>query len=239
MIRIKNLSKSFDGETFAVKDISFEVPHGKITCLLGPSGCGKSTTLKMVNMLVKPTEGSIEIRESLSTESDPIEWRRSIGYVVQKSGLLPHLTIAQNISFLPDTIGADKSKIKSRVEYLLNLVGLNPKEYKSRYPHELSGGQQQRVGIARALINDPNILLMDEPFGALDPINRSSLHDEFLELNEKMKKTIIIVTHDMEEALKLGDQLILMRNGNIEQKGTKEDLLNNPHSKFVEEFFNE
>lgn len=238
MIEIKNLTKTFnDGEVLAVDNISFSVKTGEIACLIGTSGCGKTTTLKMINRLVEPTSGDIEVLGKNFQESDPFLWRRNIGYVVQKSGLLPHMTIGENINLLSRILKKPKKIIRDRTRELLDLVGMNPDEFIDRYPAELSGGQQQRVGIARALVEDPKTLLMDEPFGALDPITKSSLHEEFLDLNKKLGKTILMVTHDMDEAKHLGDLLILMDKGRIIQEGTQEQLTNNPENQFVEEFF--
>ncbi len=238
MIEVKGLTKTFNnGEVKAVQRISFRIERGEVGCLIGTSGCGKTTTLKMINRLIEPTEGDIHVDGRDYRESDPIEWRRSIGYVVQKSGLLPHLTIGDNISLLPNILKKSQNDILSKTKELLELVGLAPDEFINRYPVELSGGQQQRVGIARALVEDPPTLLMDEPFGALDPITRNSLHDEFVDLNKKLGKTILMVTHDMEEAKKLGDKLILMDEGNIVQQGSLMQLKNNPENKFVEDFF--
>lgn len=238
MIEVKNLTKTFNnGEVVAVDNISFKVEKGEISSLIGTSGCGKTTTLKMINRLVEPTSGDIEINGKDYKDADPIQWRRAIGYVVQKSGLLPHMTIGENINLLSRILKRAKSKIRNRTYELLDLVGMEPGEFVDRYPAELSGGQQQRVGIARALMEDPPTLLMDEPFGALDPITKNSLHDEFKDLNKKIGKTILIVTHDMEEAKKLSNRIILMDQGTIVQEGTHEQLSNNPENQFVEEFF--
>lgn len=236
MICLSHVIKRFPGGVTAVNDVSFEVPKGSITCLIGTSGCGKTTTLKMINRLVEPSEGEITVNGEAIESKDPIQLRRSIGYVIQKGGLLPHMTVAQNIGLVEKIQGTDSAKIKERVHFLLDLVSLKPDQYARRFPRELSGGQQQRVGIARALMSDPPVLLMDEPFGALDPITRAHLHKEFLELNKELHKTIVLVTHDLAEAFKLGDQIVLMNGGQIVQKGTKKDFLEAPASDFAREF---
>jgi len=223
----------------AVDDISFDVAPGTITCLIGTSGCGKTTTLKMINRLIEPTSGRIHVAGHNVLDRDPVELRRSIGYVVQKGGLLPHLTVSENISLVEKLKGMERGKRQARAEELLDLVGLAPRDFAHRYPLELSGGQQQRVGIARALMSDPPVLLMDEPFGALDPVTRSRLHQEFLALNQRLKKTIVLVTHDLKEAFKLGDQIILMSHGRIVQKGAREDFLHRPLTGFAREFVQE
>ncbi len=222
-----------------VEDVSFSVNSGSVACLIGPSGCGKTTTLKMINKMIEPSSGSVEINGVNSHGMSGVKWRRKIGYVIQKAGLFPHLTVSENISILSKVLKRDSKFIKERTEDLLNLVGLEPKQYRSRYPVELSGGQQQMVGIARALMEDPPVLLMDEPFGALDAVTRSSLRKEFLYLNQKLKKTILLVTHDLNEAFEIGDQVILMKKGKIVQHGTELDFKNKPVNKFVEDFLNE
>jgi osmoprotectant transport system ATP-binding protein len=237
MIKVEKLTKIFPGSgAKAVEDVSFTLEKGEIGCIIGTSGCGKTTTLKMINRLIEPTEGQIFVDENHSHTVDPISWRRKIGYVVQKAGLLPHMTVKQNISLLSTILEKDQSYITRRVRELMSIINLPYDEYQERYPSELSGGQQQRVGIARALMEDPPIMLMDEPFGALDPVTRNSLHSEFWDLNQKLHKTILIVTHDLTEAFKLGDLVILMDQGKIVQKGSKEDFLKRPANKFVEEF---
>lgn len=236
MIQIENLTKEYDAQVKAVDSISFTVETGQIAAIIGTSGCGKSTTLKMINRLIEPTLGKIQINSASSTEVDAITWRRKIGYVTQNAGLLPHLTVNENISLLSTVLGKKKSFINSRVAELMELVNLPTEEFSTKYPAELSGGQRQRVGIARALMENPEILLMDEPFGALDPITRNSLHQELLDLNIKLKKTIIMITHDMEEAFKLASLIILMDQGKIVQMGSKEDYLNSPKNEFVKNF---
>ena len=237
MITVKSLSKVYDpGRSQAVDNVSFEADEGEIVCVIGPSGCGKTTCLKMINRLVEPTSGEVLIQGEKGSDYDPVQWRRKMGYVIQEGGLLPHLTVAENVSLLSLILKRKKEFIRKRVEELLNLVGLNPFLFKHRYPMELSGGQRQRVGIARALMENPPILLMDEPFGALDPIMRNSMHEEFARLNSELKKTIVIVTHDLNEAFKLGDKIILMQKGKIAQIGSKNDFLKSPANSFVEEF---
>jgi len=237
MISVKNLKKTYLPDNFtAVNNINFEVPSGSIACIIGTSGCGKTTTLKMLNRLVEPTSGEIIINYESAVTFDPIEWRRKIGYVIQKAGLLPHMTVFENITLLSRILKKNKNEIKDRADELLEMVGLDPKVYTHRYPKELSGGQQQRVGIARGLMENPPILLMDEPFGALDPITRNTMHEELVILNEKLHKTIVIVTHDMEEAFKLGNQVILMHKGEIVQVGDEAEFKNNPKNNFVKGF---
>ena len=237
MISVKNLSKVFGSEKFvAVNHIDFEVPTGSIACIIGTSGCGKTTTLKMLNRLVEPSTGEIRVNNELAVTFDPVMWRRKIGYVIQKAGLLPHMTVRENITLLSNILKRDKRYIKERSDELLEMVGMDPKTFADRYPKELSGGQQQRVGIARGLMENPPILLMDEPFGALDPITRNSMHEELIRLNEKLNKTIVMVTHDMEEAFKLGNQVMLMHKGEIIQSGNERDFKDNPANQFVADF---
>lgn len=236
MIKVENLVKCYGGPTNAVDQISFEIETGSIGCLIGTSGCGKTTTLKMINRLVEPTSGSIWVNNLECHELDVIEWRRKIGYVIQKAGLLPHLTVRENIELLAQILGRDKKERQKRSDELMEIVGLSPATYAARFPAELSGGQQQRVGIARALMEDPPVMLMDEPFGALDPITRNSLHDEFMNLNKHLGKTILIVTHDMDEAFKLGSAVILMNKGKVIQVGQHQDFLERPANDFVRDF---
>lgn len=236
MLKFHNVSKVYTDGFQAVKSISFEIPKGEIVVLIGPSGCGKSTTMKMINRLVPHTSGSISIAGEDITQLNKAELRRNIGYVIQQIGLFPHYTIAKNIAIVPELKGWSKDKINARVNELLTMVGLAPEIYADRYPKELSGGQQQRVGVARALAADPDIILMDEPFGALDPITRDQLQRELLSLQRKLQKTIIFVTHDMDEALKLGDRIAIMRDGDLLQLDTPEKILHEPASGFVEEF---
>ncbi|OAB25535.1 proline/glycine betaine ABC transporter ATP-binding protein [Paenibacillus macquariensis subsp. defensor] len=236
MLKFENVSKTYPNGYQAVKTVSFEIEEGEFIVLIGPSGCGKTTTMKMINRLMPHTEGTITIRGKDITKEDPVELRRNIGYVIQQVGLFPHYTIEQNIALIPYLKRWDTAKIKARVYELLEMVGLDPIKYASRYPRQLSGGQQQRVGVARALAADPEIVLMDEPFGALDPITREQLQDELLRLQKTVKKTIIFVTHDMDEALKLGDRIAVLKDGALLQLDTPEKLLKEPSHGFVEEF---
>ena len=239
MLYLKNLKKIYNEDTGAAVDIKeLFIKKADIVCLVGPSGCGKTTTLKMINRLIEPSEGFIEINGIKNNEFHPVLWRRKIGYVIQKIGLLPHLTVKQNISLLSRVLRKNKKTILTRVDELLDIVGLSPEQYKNRYPIELSGGQKQRVGIARALMEDPPLLLMDEPFGALDSITASSLRKEFKMLNQTLRKTIIMVTHNLNEAFEMGDEVILMQRGRIIQKGNKEDFKHSPANSFVKDFFN-
>lgn len=236
MITFDNVSKTYSDGFHAVKELNFEIQSGEFLVLIGPSGCGKTTTMKMINRLIPHTGGTITIHGKNIRSTNPVELRRSIGYVIQQTGLFPHYTLEQNIGLVPDLKGWDKAKKKQRVYELLELVGLDPDTYASRYPKELSGGQQQRVGVARALAADPEIILMDEPFGALDPITREQLQDEVLRLQQDMKKTIVFVTHDMDEALKMGDRIGVMKSGTMVQLDSPETLLREPGHGFVEEF---
>ena len=234
---MNGLTKSFNGGTVkAVDDVSFTLAKGEIGCIIGTSGCGKTTTLKMINRLVEPSSGSIEVDGVKFNELDSVKWRRKMGYVIQNAALFPHLTVEGNISLLSTIMKRDKDCTKLRVKELMETINMPYEQFHNRYPKELSGGQKQRVGIARALVEDPPVVLMDEPFGALDPITRNSLHEEFLELNSKLHKTFLIVTHDLEEAFKLGDKVILMDKGQIIQMGNKDDFLSNPKNDFVASF---
>ena len=236
MIKFEHVSKVYTDGFKAVDSVNFEVPEGEFLVLIGPSGSGKSTTMKMINRMIPHTNGTISIDGKDITKLNPSELRRNIGYVIQQIGLFPHYTIEKNIAIVPELKGWDKEKIKARVKELLIMVDLDPEIYGSRYPKELSGGQQQRVGVARALASNPRVLLMDEPFGALDPITRDQLQDQLITLQRKLKKTIVFVTHDMDEALKLGDRIAIMRDGNLLQIDTPEKILQEPASTFVEEF---
>ncbi len=237
MIKITDLTKEFNnGAVKAVDSISFTLEKGEIGSIIGTSGCGKTTTLKMINRLIEPTSGTIMVGEKKANTEDAVTWRREIGYVIQKAGLLPHLTVFENISLLSQILKKDQNYMNNRVEELMTTVNLPFESFKDRYPIELSGGQQQRVGIARALMEDPPIMLMDEPFGALDPITRNSMHQEFWELNQRLKKTILMVTHDMDEAFKLSNKIILMNKGKIIQVGVKEDFIERPANEFVRDF---
>jgi osmoprotectant transport system ATP-binding protein len=221
----------------AVDDISLTIPAGEIVMLVGPSGCGKTTTMKMINRLIEPTSGRILIGDEDVTRKDPDDLRRHIGYVIQGAGLFPHMTVGDNIALVPKLLKWDKARIRERVDELLDLVNLEPEQYRDRYPRELSGGQQQRVGVARGLASDPPVLLMDEPFGAVDPITRQRLQDELLRLQEELRKTIVFVTHDFDEAVKVGDRIAILQTGSrIVQYDTPEQILAHPADEFVEGF---
>jgi osmoprotectant transport system ATP-binding protein len=239
-IRLDNVSKRFDGSAApAVSSLSLDIDEGSIVVLIGPSGCGKTTTLRMINRLIEPTSGRIEINGEDVTQRPVADLRREIGYVIQQVGLFPHLSIAGNIATVPRMLGWGKQRIADRIEELADLVGLEP-SLLDRYPDELSGGQQQRVGVARALAADPPVLLMDEPFGAVDPIVRTRLQDELLELQARVGKTIVLVTHDIDEALKIADRIALLNVGGIlEQWSTADELLAQPANEFVEAFIGE
>jgi len=235
VITLKDVTKRY-GETLAVDRVSLEVPAGEVCVLIGPSGCGKTTTLRMINRLIEPTSGTIEIdgRDVMSVR--PEELRRHIGYVIQSVGLFPHLTVAENVATVPKLLGWERRRYEPKVLELLEIVGLPPAEYAASYPRQLSGGQAQRVGVARALAADPPLLLMDEPFGAVDPLTRERLQGEFVRIQRELKKTVIFVTHDVDEAIKLADRIALMRAGVLEQYDTPEALLDHPASKFVHDF---
>jgi osmoprotectant transport system ATP-binding protein len=238
MIVLRNVSKSFDGgKTFAVRDVSLEVPENKTLVLVGSSGSGKTTAMKMINRLIDSTSGAIEVDGRNIEKQNPIELRRTIGYVFQGVGLFPHMTVEKNVTLVPRLLGWSNSKQRERARELLEMVGLDPEQYAGRYPDELSGGQQQRVGVARALGADPDYLLMDEPFGALDAVTRDALQQELLQLKKQLQKTIIFVTHDIFEALVLGDQIAVLHEGKLQQIGPKEELVKNPASQFVRELF--
>ena len=238
MIEFRDVSKTYPGsDRPVVNDLSFEILEGEICVLVGPSGCGKTTTMRMVNRLIEPTAGEILIDGEPNTAMSGTGLRRKIGYAIQQIGLFPHRTIAENIATVPSLLGWDKQRIRGRVDELLELVGLDADEYRSRYPAELSGGQQQRVGVARAMAADPPIMLMDEPFGAVDPITRGRLQDEFLGIQEDIKKTIVFVTHDIDEAIKMGDKIAILKQGGfLAQYDTPENILSNPNSEFVASF---
>ena len=235
MIVFKDVVKSYNG-VIAVNKLNLTVEQGELCILLGLSGCGKSTSLNMVNKLIEADSGSIYINGKNINEFKDEDLRRSIGYAVQSTALFPHMTVSQNISIVPKLLKWKKEKIQSRVEELLELVGLDVKSYMGKYPNQLSGGEAQRVGVARALAADPEILLMDEPFGALDPINRANIQNEFLRLQEKLHKTIIFVTHDMGEAMKMGDKIALMGKGKLLSYGTPKQLLMEDDNSFVKDF---
>ena len=234
-IQFQGVEKRY-GPTLALENITLEVPKGELVVLIGPSGCGKSTLLRLVNRMIEPTGGALLVEGRDVLEQDAVSLRRSIGYVIQSIGLFPHMTIFENVEVVPSLLGWDREKKRSRAAELLHVVGLEPDKFGDRYPKQLSGGQQQRVGIARALAADPQILLMDEPFGAVDPITRERLQAEFLRIQSEIHKTILFVTHDIDEAVKLADRICLMRDGKVEQYATPEELLGNPVSDFVRDF---
>jgi osmoprotectant transport system ATP-binding protein len=235
-IEFIDVTKTYPGATKgAVEHVSFTVPSGDVCMLVGTSGSGKTTLLRMVNRLIDPTSGSILIDGQPITARDPIELRRSIGYVIQQVGLFPHLTIEENVRVVPSIMGQSAKETQGRVDELLELVGLPPAEFRHRYPRQLSGGQQQRVGLARALAADPTVLLMDEPFGALDAITRGRMQEELLRIQTGVKKTILFVTHDVEEAFKLGDQVVVLSEGHLIQMGKPMELLISPANDFVRE----
>jgi osmoprotectant transport system ATP-binding protein len=236
MIRFEHVSKKYPNGTFAVKSLDLEIKKGEFFILIGPSGSGKTTTLKMINRLIDLSKGWVWINGKKISDYDINELRWNIGYVLQQIALFPHMTIAANIAVVPELKNWSKEKVAARVDELLKMVGLDPKEYRNRKPSELSGGQQQRVGVIRALAADPEIILMDEPFSALDPFSREKLQDDMLEIQRKLKKTIVFVTHDMQEALKLGDRICLMKDGEVVQVGTPHEFLTNPVNDFVREF---
>src|SRR5579863_1571775 len=237
MIRFEAVSKHYGNGVYAVQDLNLEVTTGELCVLVGPSGGGKTTILRMVNRLVEPSSGRIVIDGQDIATVDPVELRRRTGYVIQQSGLFPHLTVADNVAAVPNLLGWDRARVRSRVDEMLDLVGLDPATYAGRYPHELSGGQAQRVGVARALAGDPPVLLMDEPFGAVDPIQRDRLQQEFLRLHAQVQKTVILVTHDVDEAVRMGDRIaVLSQGGVLEQYDTPAQVLGSPATPFVADF---
>src|SRR3954468_9299489 len=237
MIRLDRVAKRYPDGTVAVEELSLDVPAGEIAVLVGPSGCGKTTTMRMVNRLVEPTSGRIFLGGEDVTRADPVKLRRSIGYVIQQVGLFPHQTVGTNVATVPRLLGWERRRSRARVDELLELVGLDPARHRDRYPHQLSGGQRQRVGVARALAADPPVLLMDEPFGAVDPVARDRLQAEFLPLQEQVRKTVVFVTHDIDEAIRLGDRIAVMREGGrLEQYADPQTLLSSPATDFVADF---
>jgi len=236
MIKLSNVSKSYDGHE-AVKNISLHVKKGEFIILLGPSGCGKSTTLRLINKMIERSSGEIFVQDENIDLVKEETLRKNIGYVIQSIGLFPHMTVAMNIATVPLLKKWDKKRIEERTKEMLMLVGLSPEMYLKKFPHELSGGEAQRIGVARALASDPEILLMDEPFGAVDPINRVRLQKEFKEIQKKLHKTVIFVTHDVEEALFLGDRICIMREGEIIQVDTPSEIVLNPKDEFIRDFF--
>lgn len=235
MIEFEHVSKLY-GNTVALDDVSFTVPDGTVSVLIGPSGCGKSTSLKLVNRLLEPTDGYVRVDGTPVREFPPEVLRRGIGYVIQSVGLLPHMTVEENIGLVPKLLGRGKRERSHRASELLDLIGLPPDEYRNKYPIQLSGGEAQRVGVARALAADPPILLMDEPFGAVDPLNRETLQQEFISIQRKLRKTVIFVTHDLDEAVRVADRIVLMRDGTVVQTGAPEEILGAPADDFVREF---
>ncbi len=237
MIRLEGVGKTYDDGTVAVHELDLEVEPGKLLVLVGPSGCGKSTTLKMINRLIEPTTGRIFIDGQDVTTVDAVKLRRGIGYVIQQVGLFPHQKVIRNVMTVPLLYGESTATARSRAKELMELVGLDPATYADRYPHQLSGGQRQRVGVARALAADPPVLLMDEPFGAVDPVVRIRLQDEFLRLQRELGKTVVLVTHDIDEAVKMGDRVaVFASGGHLAQVGTPSELLAHPADEYVEDF---
>ncbi|QKY71428.1 betaine/proline/choline family ABC transporter ATP-binding protein [Lentibacillus sp. CBA3610] len=235
MLEFNNVTKRYGNGEPAVSHLNLKIEKGEFVCFIGPSGCGKTTTMKMVNRLINITGGSILVNGKSIEDQDAVELRRSIGYVIQQIGLMPHMTIKENIVLVGTLLKWPKEKKDERARELLKLVNM-PEEYLDKYPHELSGGQQQRIGVLRALAANPPLILMDEPFGALDPITRDSLQEEFKKLQKELDKTIVFVTHDMDEALKLADRVVIMRDGEVVQVDTPDEIVRNPANEFVEEF---
>jgi len=237
MIRLEAVTKSYDDGTRAVEELSLDVQRGELCVLVGPSGCGKTTTMKMVNRLIEPTSGRVLLDGADVAGTDPVELRRRIGYVIQQVGLFPHQSVRDNVSTVPSLLGWDRARIRSRADELLDLVGLPPSTYADRYPAQLSGGQRQRVGVARALAADPLVLLMDEPFSAVDPVARERLQTEFLRLQRELGTTVVLVTHDVDEAVRLGDRIAVLRQGgHLEQYAAPAAVLGSPASPFVADF---
>ena len=237
MIRLDRVTKRYPDGTEAVAELSLNVERGELVTLVGPSGCGKTTTMKMVNRLIEPTSGRIFLDDEDITAADPVKLRRRMGYVIQSGGLFPHRTVIENTVTVPSLLGWDRRKAKARAVELLELVGLDPARLGDRYPHQLSGGQRQRVGVARALAADPPVLLMDEPFGAVDPVVRERLQTEFLRLQQELRKTILFVTHDIEEAVRLGDRMaVFSMGGHVEQYDTPSSILGAPANDYVADF---
>jgi len=237
VIRLESVRKQYPGGLVAVEDLTLEVPDGEVCVLVGPSGCGKTTILRMINRLIEPSGGKILVDGDDILRVDPVELRRRIGYVIQQVGLFPHQTVATNVATVPRLLGWDRARVAARVEEMLTLVGLPPDEYRDRYPTALSGGQRQRVGVARALAADPPIMLMDEPFAAIDPVTRTQLQDEFLRLQHTLRKTIVFVTHDIDEAVKMGDHIAILRvGGRLAQYDPPDRLLAAPANDFVADF---
>lgn len=237
MIEFVNVSKKFKNDTI-IENLSMKIDEEAITVFLGPSGCGKTTTLKMINKLILPTSGTILINGEDISKKDVIALRRNIGYVIQQTGLFPHLTIKENIEVIPKLAKMDIKKIEEKTRELMQMIGLNYELFKDKYPAQLSGGQQQRIGVARAFATDPHIILMDEPFSAIDPINRAQLQNELVKLQKTFQKTIVFVTHDIKEAVKIADKICIMKDGKIAQYDEPEEIINNPADEFVKNFMN-
>jgi osmoprotectant transport system ATP-binding protein len=237
VIRLESVRKVYPNGTIAVNDLSLDIADAEVTVVVGPSGCGKTTILRMINRMIDPTSGRVLIEGEDVARIDPVQLRRRIGYVIQQIGLFPHQTIAHNVGTVPRLLGWQRDRIKTRVDEMLELVGLDPTEFGARYPNELSGGQRQRVGVARALAADPPLLLMDEPFGAIDPVTRARLQEEFQRLQSELRKTVVFVTHDIDEAVKLGDRIAILRAGALlEQYDTPAAILARPATPFVDDF---
>ena len=239
MVIFEEVTKIYPGNVKAVDSLCLKVKRGELVVLIGPSGCGKTTTLKMVNRLIEPSSGKIFLAGTDTDELDAVELRRQIGYVIQNIGLFPHKTVASNIAVVPRLKKWSPKDVDKRVDELLGMVGMEPKLYRNRFPNELSGGQQQRIGVLRALAAEPEVMLMDEPFGALDPITRDQLQDELKRLQQRLHKTIIFVTHDMDEALKIADKIVIMKDGLILQAASPEEILQQPANDFVRHFIGE
>ncbi|HEU4965816.1 MAG TPA: betaine/proline/choline family ABC transporter ATP-binding protein [Bacilli bacterium] len=237
-VEFRGVRKQY-GDTAVIENLNLQIPEGNIVVLVGPSGCGKTTTMKMINRLIEPSGGEILVNGQNILEQDKVELRRGIGYVIQQIGLFPQMTISENISLVPRLKKGKAAHDQKKIDQLLDTVGLVPDQFRDRYPAELSGGQQQRVGVARALMAEPPIILMDEPFSALDPVTREQLQDELIRLNQELHKTILFVTHDMDEALKIADQIVVMQGGNVVQQGSPDQILRHPANEFVREFLGE
>ncbi len=235
MIKLTGINKFFTSDVHAIRDLSLDIHSGETLVLLGSSGCGKTTLLKMINRIIEPSSGSILIEGKNILEQDPIEVRRSIGYVIQEIGLFPHMTVEDNVSVVLKLKGRTEEEQKKKASEVLELVGLDPEQFRTRYPDELSGGQQQRVGVARALAADPALLLMDEPFSAVDAVTRELLQQELLKLKKRLNKTVVFVTHDIFEAFTLADRIAIMHEGRLQQVGTKEEIISSPETEFVQE----